>query len=176
MMKLSRIRLSTRQKMASRKVEKMWQNANMFIAMRLFFFHIRFKRKNGRDLQSRHIRLHIRPKINLFTMCIHEKIRRACRAPILALLQSLVYFQNFKAKVSHFFNCIYRIEDFRIRQNFGKLLRTEYLHKVFDKERDFIAKFYERKYSKRGKEVHDKIAGISDTVQREMLYLYLLVK
>lgn len=44
------------------------------------------------------------------------------------------------------------------------MLRIEYVHKVFDKERDFIAKFYEKKFSKSGKVIFNKISGIYDTV------------
>ena len=76
----------------------------------------------------------------------------------------------------HFYNCVKRIKNARVMANFGKMLRIEYVHKVFDKERDFIAKFYEKKFSKSGKVIFSKITGISDTVQREAIVLYMLAK
>ena len=76
----------------------------------------------------------------------------------------------------HFYNCVTRIKNARVQSNFGKMLRIEYVHKVFDKERDFIAKFYEKKHLRSGRMIFNKIMGISDTVQREAVFLYMLAK
>jgi len=50
------------------------------------------------------------------------------------------------------------------------------LNRYFDKERDFIASFYERKGSRSGKFIYKKIMSIEEDVVEEVIFLYLLMK
>jgi len=56
------------------------------------------------------------------------------------------------------------------------MLRFEYLKKYFDREREFIGTFYERKGSRSGKFIYKRIEAIEEDVVEEVMFLYLLMK
>ena len=61
-------------------------------------------------------------------------------------------------------------------QNLSRLIRLRYLNGYFDREREFIATFYERKGSRSGKFIYKKIMSIEEDVVEECLFFYLLMK
>jgi hypothetical protein len=54
--------------------------------------------------------------------------------------------------------------------------RQTYVKKYFYKEMDFIATYYKNKNSKSGKQVYERIMGLSETMIRSMIAVYIALK